>query len=326
MKKLILLLSILFITAAVRAQYNTNLVLAGTPPASLSEWANRRDVLTYIISSVQGVSFPVIIKTELKTTDGSVIASTDLAKAKQVILSSATTILNAAEVLPLENMLFVGKYKTSMQRTGKLPADNYTLCVQLVRPADYLPASEIKCKNFYIATTQLPILMKPYNEEMLDAKMAQTAITFRWTPLVPRLTEPATYRLQVFEILANQNPVQALRSNQPLLDKEIRGATQYIWQPQLSFTWIPPGDVDGDGSDNVAGVINNIDSPIVNNKTKNASEPVFEKIIKQHAFGFIWTIQTLDKAGNPVTQTDGNGEARSEPILFYVKEKQAGKQ
>ena len=326
MKKLILLLSIFFITAAVRAQYNTNLVLAGTPPASLSEWANRRDVLTYIISSVQGVSFPVIIKTELKTTDGSVIASTDLAKAKQVILSSATTILNAAEVLPLENMLFVGKYKTSMQRTGKLPADNYTLCVQLVRPADYLPASEIKCKNFYIATTQLPILMKPYNEEMLDAKMAQTAITFRWTPLVPRLTEPATYRLQVFEILANQNPVQALRSNQPLLDKEIRGATQYIWQPQLSFTWIPPGDVDGDGSDNVAGVINNIDSPIVNNKTKNASEPVFEKIIKQHAFGFIWTIQTLDKAGNPVTQTDGNGEARSEPILFYVKEKQAGKQ
>lgn len=315
MKKLILLLSIFFITAAVRAQYNTNLVLAGTPPASLSEWANRRDVLTYIISSAQGVSFPVIIKTELKTTDGSVIASTDLAKAKQVILSSATTILNAADVLPLENMLFVGKYKTSMQRTGKLPADNYTLCVQLVRPADYLPASEIKCKNFYIATTQLPILMKPYNEEMLDAKMAQTAITFRWTPLVPRLTEPATYRLQVFEILANQNPVQALRSNQPLLDKEIRGATQYIWQPQLSFNWIPPGDVNGDGRDDLGGVINTRDSNMVN-----------DKIIKQHSFGFIWTIQTLDKAGNPVTQTDGNGEARSEPILFYVRERQAGKQ
>ncbi len=315
MKKLILLLSIFFITAAVRAQYNTNLVLAGTPPASLSEWANRRDVLTYIISSAQGVSFPVIIKTELKTTDGSVIASTDLAKAKQVILSSATTILNAADVLPLENMLFVGKYKTSMQRTGKLPADNYILCVQLVRPADYLPASEIKCKNFYIATTQLPILMKPYNEEMLDAKMAQTAITFRWTPLVPRLTEPATYRLQVFEILANQNPVQALRSNQPLLDKEIRGATQYIWQPQLSFNWIPPGHVNGDGRDDLGGVINTRDSNMVN-----------DKIIKQHSFGFIWTIQTLDKAGNPVTQTDGNGEARSEPILFYVRERQAGKQ
>ena len=325
MKKLILLLSIFFITATVTAQYTTNLVLAATPPAPLSEWANRREVLTYIISSAQGVSFPVIIKTEIKTTDGSVIASTDLAKAKQIILSSATTILNAADVLPLENMLFVGKYKTSLQRTGKLPADNYTLCVQLVRPADYLPASEVKCKNFYIATTQLPILMKPYNEEMLDAKMVQTAIIFRWTPLVPRLTEPASYRLQVFEILANQNPVQALRSNQPLLDKEIRGATQYIWQPQLSFIWIPLGDVNGDGTDASAGVINTSDSNMVNDKTKKASEIDLVKKIKQHSFGFIWTIQTLDKAGNPVTQTDGNGEARSEPIIFYVKDKQAGK-
>ena len=325
MKKLILLLSIFFITATVNAQYTTNLVLAATPPASLSEWANRREVLTYIISSAQGVSFPVIIKTEIKTTDGSVIASTDLAKAKQIILSSATTILNAADVLPLENMLFVGKYKTSLQRTGKLPADNYTICVQLVRPADYIPASEVKCKNFYIATTQLPILMKPYNEEMLDAKMAQTAIIFRWTPLVPRLTEPAFYRLQVFEILANQNPVQALRSNQPLLDKEIRGATQYIWQPQLSFIRIPPGDVNGDGTDASAGVINTSDSNMVNDKTKKASEIDLVKKIKQHSFGFIWTIQTLDKAGNPITQTDGNGEARSEPIIFYVKDKQAGK-
>ncbi len=326
MKKLILLLSIFFITAAVRAQYTTNLVLSGTPPASLSEWGNRRDVLTFIISSAQGVSFPVIIKTEIKTTDGSVIASTDLGKAKPVILSSATTILNASDVLPLENMLFVGKYKTSLQRTGKLPADNYTLCVQLVRPADYLPASEIKCKNFYIATTQLPILMKPYNEEMLDAKMAQTAITFRWTPLVPRLTEPATYRLQVFEILANQNPVQALRSNQPLLDKEIRGATQYIWQPQISFIWVQPGDGDGDGTYDPPGVINTTEANVHENKTKKLNEEGLEKIIKQHSFGFIWTIQTLDKAGNPVTQTEGNGEARSEPIIFYVQDKHAGKQ
>lgn len=317
MKKLILLFSIFFITTTLRAQYTTNLVLAATPPASLSEWGNRRDVLTFIISSAQGVSFPVIIKTEIKTTDGSVIASTDLAKAKPVILSSATTILNATDVLPLENMLFVGKYKTSLQRTGKLPADNYTLCVQLVRPADYLPASEVKCKNFYIATTQLPILMKPYNEEMLDAKMAQTAITFRWTPLVPRLTDPATYRLQVFEILAGQNPVQALRSNQPLLDKEIRGATQYIWQPQLSFNWIPTGD--GDGTDDSVGVINTSDSNMVNDKTKNVSESLSERKIKQYSFGFIWTIQTLDKAGTPATQTEGNGEARSEPVIFYVK-------
>ena len=122
--------------------------------------------------------------------------------------------------------------------------------------------------------------MKPYNEEILDQKIAQTAITFRWTPVVPRQSSPVTYRLQVFEVLPLQNPVQALRSNQPLLDKEIFAATQYIWQPQLSFM---------------------ADS----NETKKMPT-------------FIWTIQSLDKDKKPITQTDGNGEARSEPLIFYV--------
>ena len=123
--------------------------------------------------------------------------------------------------------------------------------------------------------------MKPYNEEVLDGKTAQTAITFRWTPVVPRQTSPVTYRLQVFEVLPTQSPVQALRSNQPLLDKEILAATQFIWQPQLSF------------------------STSADNETKKLPT-------------FIWTIQSLDKAGLPVTQTDANGEARSEPLIFFV--------
>jgi hypothetical protein len=130
--------------------------------------------------------------------------------------------------------------------------------------------------------------MKPYNEEVLDVKQAQTAITFRWTPVVPKLSTPLTYRLQVFEVLENQTPMQALRSNQPVLDQNIIAATQYIWRPQLGMS-----DLD--------------------KSTKGLS--------------FIWTIQSLDSQGVPVTQTDGNGEGRSEPIIFYVgvnKNKQSG--
>ncbi|HQQ99881.1 MAG TPA: hypothetical protein PLA61_03520, partial [Ferruginibacter sp.] len=91
---------------------------------------------------------------------------------------------------------------------------------------------------------------------------------------VPAQTSPVTYRIQVFEVLNNQSPVQALRSNQPLLDKELLAVTQYIWQPQLTF---------------------------VNEKSK-----------------FIWTIQSLDKDQKPINQTDGNGEGRSEPIVFFI--------
>ena len=36
---------------------------------------------------------------------------------------------------------------------------------------------------------------------------------------------------------------------------------------------------------------------------------------------FIWTIQTLDDNKQPVLQTDGNGESRSEPFIFSISSK-----
>ncbi len=295
MKKIFSLLISACIFSTGIAQLNISLIVNGQPPAQLSEWGNRREVLTLIVSApgVIGESFK--LKTEIKLIDGTVIATTDLAKSPVFIPSTTgTTILVANDVMPLEYMVFTGKYKTSLERTGKMPADNYTICTKPVRTTDYGPMGEMKCKNFYLATTQLPILMKPYNEEVLDAKKAQTAIIFRWSPVVPRQISPVTYRIQVFEVLPTQSPVQALRSNQPVLDKEILAATQYIWQPQLSFSWIGP--------DEDLGYV------ISENKSK----------IKEQSMRFIWTVQSLDKDHNPVTRTDGNGEGRSEPILFFV--------
>lgn len=282
MQKIFFLITTSVIFSASAAQINSNLILMTQPPAQLSEWGNRREVLTFILSAPGAVGGQFKIKAELKTLDGTVIGSADLSKTTVFTMSSTgTTILFANDIVPLEFIMFTGKYKTSLQRTGKLPADNYILCVQPVRPADYVPLGAEQCKNFYLATTQLPILMKPYNEEVLDAKKAQTAVIFRWTPVVPTQTSPVTYRLQVFEVLPTQSPVQALRSNQPLLDKEILAATQYIWQPQLSFM---PFD----------------------NETKKLPT-------------FVWTIQSLDKDHKPVTQTDGSGEGRSEPMIFFVQ-------
>lgn len=280
MKKIYAILIALFVFLVTDAQIISTLVLSTQPPAQLSEWGSRKEVLTLIIRGQAGFVPNFKVKVEISTSDGTVIGFVDLARAPIFTGNSAgNTILYAADVLPLELMQFSGKYKTSLQRTGKLPADNYILCLQPVRPDDFFPLGEKQCKTFYMATTQLPILLKPYHEEVLDGKIAQTAITFRWSPVVPNSLPLATYRLQVFEILPTQSPVQALRSNQPLLDKEVKGTTQLIWQPQLSFI------------------------PINDNNSPNK---------------YIWTIQTLDNNGNPITQTDGSGEARSEPIIFFV--------
>ena len=71
MKKLIASIIIIFIVANATAQIKINLIVAAQPPAQLSEWSNRREVLTAIISA-QGVpaGFQYKIKTEIKTRYG----------------------------------------------------------------------------------------------------------------------------------------------------------------------------------------------------------------------------------------------------------------
>lgn len=336
MKKTAAIIALYFMTATAVAQYKITLVMGNTPPATLSEWGTRREVLTLLVAGQGSAGVEVKIKTEIKTIDGTIVGTTDLARARSFVFTNPNTILTANDVLPLDNMIFSGKYRKSLDKTGKLPSDNYTLCVQLVRPPDYAPASEQVCRNFFLATLQLPILMKPYNEEKLEAIAAQTAITFRWTPVVPQQTQAAVYRIQVFEVLEHQTPMQALRSNQPLLDQQVTGVTQYIWRPQLLFN---TGDAYQLKAQNNNTVKSNRGTELVengkldnendsmqlkaqNNNTvksnrgtelmvKSGTPEVIQKI-------FIWTIQTLDRQGNPIVQTDGNGEARSEPVIFYI--------
>lgn len=280
----IILLGILFNTNT-KAQYITTLVVNNTPPGTLAQWAGKKEVLNYIVVAQGGSGQqpkPVLIKTEIKTTDGTVAAATDLAKSRQFLFRIGSTILDATDVLPLESMVFNGKYRQALARTGKLPSDNYEICVQLVDATNFAPVSEQKCRTFFIAALQLPMLMKPYNEETLSAETAQTAVLFRWSPPAPKPQALVKYRLQVFEVLPTQNPVQAMRSNFPLLDKVIAGVTQHIWQPQ--------------------GVINWSTGP--------------DSVLKPAQF--VWTIQATDAQDIPLGDGNVNGDGRSEPQIFFV--------
>lgn len=309
MKKLSTFILTLFITVAASAQVKLDMVLNPAPPANLPEWGARREVLTVIVNPGPGFALQFKIKVEITASDGTVAGTNDLSRAQIFMLQSTPLILTAMEVMPIENMIFNGKFKSSLNKTGKLPSDNYTLCLTPVRPTDFTPMAPPVCKPFFLAATQLPILMKPYDEQVLDGKTAQTAITFRWTPVTPRLIDPVTYRIQVFEILEHQTPMQALRANQPLLDQQVVGATQYIWRPQISFEPYFQENANQGEMPNPHKIIKpGTDSGVAAGKDNKT----------RHMPRFIWTIQSLDMHGDPVTRTDGNGEARSEPIMFFV--------
>jgi hypothetical protein len=304
MKQKILIALFLLFTVMVHAQPITNLVVNPRPPATLSKWSMTQGTITLIVNNqggAQGITKRVKIKATLKASDGSEVSTTNLNLAQVVILPDGNSRYDMPIVFPLEIQQFTGKYQKSLNRTGKLPADNYQLCVQLVEPTTYAPLSIEKCGSFYVAAAQLPICMMPANEQVLDIVKARTAITFRWTPLIPKPQGATNYRLQVFEVLQNQTPMQALRSNQPLLDQTIIERTQFIWQPQGIL-----GFVEDEKTDSVA------------------EKKGWDGTIKGSDKRFIWSIQTLDALQNPIA-LDANYEGRSEPMQFTVANKPKGK-
>ncbi|HVX52379.1 MAG TPA: hypothetical protein VHB48_19630 [Chitinophagaceae bacterium] len=233
---LVLIMAVLPLQA-LQAQVKTQLQLAARPTSLLATWANHPEILNYIImfqGGAAGGSLTIKIKATFKDGTGNVIGTSDLNFLPNRVITAGTTVLQSRDVVLLQTIHFTGSALKALNTTGRMPAGSYQLSLQLLDAQTLAPVSEETTRPFTLLSYQLPVLMLPQNEAVLAAEQARVAITFRWTPLAPAPSqERISYMLQVFEIQPGQTPVQALRSNQPLLNKQVTGTTQYIWQPQL---------------------------------------------------------------------------------------------
>lgn len=238
MKKLLAVLFLIgFFLNNLAAQIATTLNFQSQPPASLSEWSIRNSVLNFIVDYGRPDPTRVVFKTEIKQLDGTVVAVTNLQTVPSFTLNRGVTVYYSKDVMPLEYMLFSGHYNNTFVKTGKLLAGQYQICVSILQAGTFQVLASERCRIFNLISLQLPFLMMPENGMTFSQLQAQNAITFRWTPMVPQSAiAPTKYRLQVFEILNQQQSVQALRANQPILDILLRGVTQYIWQPRMIFS------------------------------------------------------------------------------------------
>lgn len=267
----------LFLTLLLHAQLVQTVLLNANPPASLADWYNKREIFTYVVNNGGGAPPRAVIKAEIKNAGGEQVAVTNLSTAPVYSFTSPSTILDAQQVLGLEYVVFRGSYAASLKRTGMLPSESYQLCLQLVTPVDFRPISEIVCRNFILASYQPPYPIMPAEDAVLDATKAQQAIIFRWSPVSPKPSQPVTYELIVAEVLPHQTPMQAFRSNQPLLVKEITGTTQYIWTPQIDLKT---------GCCNDASADSLMQKPTENSTTR-------EIITKR----FVWGVRARDAQG-----------------------------
>lgn len=237
MKKYHLLFTVVMflIVQLAQAQITLNLALNKRPQPWLSDWVNPVNgqmIITYMVRPT--LNDPSVkLKTTLLDEKGNIIGISDINSARIYTLKAGVNQFSIADALQLQNLALQGNFQNLLQRTGRLAAGQYQLTVEVMNTrGDVVRAKQTRF--FFITSYQLPILMQPANGSTLDARLAQNIIMFRWTNLIPSSGEFFQYRVQVFEILPGQTPMQAFRGNRPLLnDPAIKGSTQYIWRPNL---------------------------------------------------------------------------------------------
>lgn len=224
-------------TTFVQSQITLNLALNSHPQPWLSQWGNPINgqmIISYSYGVSQGEAL-VKLRTTLIDESGNTIGTSNPSAARLISLKLGVNLFTMADALQLQNLNLSGKILSTLQKTGRLAAGQYQLMVEVL-DATGVAVLAHQTHPFFITSYQLPLLMYPHDGAKLDAKIAQSLITFRWTGLIPNNAEPPTYRVQVFEVLPGQTPMQAFRGNQPLLDATaLRGMTQYIWHTNLAM-------------------------------------------------------------------------------------------
>lgn len=155
---------------------------------------------------------------------------------------------NASSAIPVDN--FTTRTFSTQELTGMISNCNdlkdgsYTICAQFFN-IDKVAISNEMCREFTVETPKdvdyaPPTLINPENDKEYSEADLQRPVTFRWTPLVPKPREPVTYRLRVWQLMQGQNGAAAMRSNTPVIEKDIREVTQATVTNILTGPCKPP--------------------------------------------------------------------------------------
>jgi len=236
MKKIkLLLLLLVFGAASAYSQLQQIKIVSFTVknqlPAVIDTWGNTPGSLLLVAQlpptvRVKGIRLMVQIKS-----NGAIICSNNSAGGLQV--DEFTTRTFSANELT-----------GSLQGCHDLKDGSYSICVQFYN-VDRVAISNEACKEFTVETPKEtdfapPTLINPENGKSYTEAELTRPVTFRWTPLVPKPREAVTYRLKVWQLMQGQNGMQAIRSNQPIITKEVDNITQSVVNGILTGPCKPP--------------------------------------------------------------------------------------
>ena len=199
---------------------------------------------------------------------------------------------NPSTAIPVDN--FTTRTFSTSELTGALTGchdlkeGSYSICAQFFN-RDKRAISEEVCREFTIEIPKNieyapPTLISPANGYSFLQKDMLKPVTFRWTPVVPKPKEPVTYRIKVWQLMEGQNGTQAMKSNTPVVSKEVNNITQSVITNLYTGPCKPPYLCDFIWN---VQAVNREGNPVGNNN--GTSEPYSFNVMGNYGI----TIQTL---------------------------------
>lgn len=266
MKKLVLFFLLMKGLSSMSQPNQVNILnfnVKNSLPSNIESWINTPGALILSVQrSPQGRDLKPFMVLQIKS-GGSIICGNNASTAKQID--------------PFDVRTFTTSELTSyLAGCKELKEGTYSVCVQFFS-AERKELSREVCKEFTVTADKKeyssPQNIAPADKKQFTEKEINAPVTFRWTPLVPKPQEPVTYRIKVWQLMQGQNAVAAMRSNQPIITKDVENITQAVISGIYTGPCKPP-----------------------------------------YLCDFVWTVQALNKAGNPL----GNNNGTSEPTAFSV--------
>jgi hypothetical protein len=234
--KLTTLFVLLCLTTGCLNAQTIQLILPPNPSPYISDWQTTPGAATLIINNTQNKDIDVKIKTELFNGSGEMLAHTQASKMPVLTVPPGLSTYNVEDIFPLSAVSYNGGKVNIVAQSGRIPDDHYRFCVYLTDPLTGSPIGQSvnECKGFVIKAYQAPVLIAPHDLETIP-QVGINGMIFRWTPVTPSANIIVTYRLQIWEVLEGQNNVTALRTNQPIVEKDLKGILQTQWPVEFAL-------------------------------------------------------------------------------------------
>lgn len=224
MKHRFLLVLCLFVTGSVLFCQNIGITLPQTPPANTAAWASGTPPFTITVSNTATLAESSIL-VYVRSTSGAVVCGANQPGAAQ-----------PTNIRPGTPKVWAGTNAVALLGNNcVLPTGSYELCVQIIPIKRQEAAQEnlTRCLPFDIKELDCtpPSNINPAQQKNLGLVDISKPVAFNWSPMVISNRTAITYRLMIWEIEEGQTMYEALYNNYPIINKDIKGITQYIAPP-----------------------------------------------------------------------------------------------